>query len=712
MNELHYAARQDRPIGGTRDDALDRGPFVESLVRALVVDEIDTSGTLTGRRASGSVVGLTGRWGLGKSSVINLLAEKLGTMDRTIVAEFNPWLFKGRDELLIGFFSALRTAMGKSDAEVARDLVSQVDRYWNAINLAGHGVAAFVDLHGGSGAASRGWKTWVPRFAKLIAAQKAKSPNEERKALEKKLVKLKCAVVVLIDELDRVEDDEVRAVAQLIKAVGDIKGMSYLVAYDQERVVQALGRGDGSDRRASGENYLEKIIQHPIPLRPLFEEDAVKLLNAALSNHSVDLAEPSNDSQRGIFTSIIKEISTPREIKRLVGAYVIMERAVRGEICPYDVLGYCWILAKSPSVRDQLAANIDGVVSDPGDAEALVRAARPNNGQKVDVVSVLGNSAKVQERLLRNLFPVFGKSADGPDGDRLFRRRNLVRMLYLGDPPGIIPIREVERLWNLPQDELETELSSSLADGRLASVIDRVDDLLPVLPASGDDRFWVALAHVLHRTTDWLHGPENARAVGDDAATALYRLALRDPKQAPRVASCIEALVRAEDLVIIPWLLRKHLFACGLTRNSEDVRGGGVLDRDAVIALLEREVPRYRVAVLDGTALRRIPNVEAIYVLSNSGNWTGELRESLTSQLDSADAIWTLAGLVVPPGYSIHVKHLDELFDAKVVRERLEQLVAGDELPTDPWLRESTLRLLKILGGADPMFGLGYDDDP
>ena len=653
-------------------------------------------------------MGLTGRWGLGKSSVLNLVAEKLGTMDQTIVAEFNPWLFKGREELLSGFFTALRSAMGKSNHELARELQAQLDRYWSAINLAGHGIAALIDLHGGSGTATAGWKSWGPRFRQFVFGTKIRTPEEERRSLEGKLAKLNCAVVVLIDELDRVEDDEVRAVAQLIKAVGDIRGVSYLVAYDQERVVQALGR-NGVDQRTSGEAYLEKIIQHPIPLRPLFEDDAIKLLQAGLEQHGVNLAGPATESQKAIFDAIVCEISTPREIKRLIGAYAILENAVRNEICPYDVLAYCWILTKSPSVRDQLAAKLDDVVSDPSRSEAISRAMRRRSGEAVEVASVLGDAAKSQERLLKCLFPVFGKPADGQDWDRLFQRRNLVRMLYLGDPPGIVSNREIERVWNLTDDRLGAELGEMLEDGKLQSFIDRLDDLLPTLPPSGDEKFWVALSHLLHRRTDWLDGPEDARAVADDAGMALYRLGLRDPRQVGRVASCIAALKGANDLVLAPWLLRKLLFAHGLTNHSESPRGNGVLDGDATIKLLEEEIPRYRAAVLDGTALRRLPNVEAIYVLANTSNWTPDLRDSLTEQLAGPSAIATLAGLLVPPGYSTDRQHLNELFDAVVVQERLEALESECGLPSDGWLAESSNRLLKLLKGADPMRGLEDD---
>jgi predicted KAP-like P-loop ATPase len=89
-------------------------------------------------------------------------------------------------------------------------------------------------------------------------------------------------VVVLIDELDRVEDEEVRAVARLVKAVGDIRGISHLVAYDPKRVVDALGRGVGEERSRSGEAYLEKLVQLVVPMRPLLDYEILALLRRTL----------------------------------------------------------------------------------------------------------------------------------------------------------------------------------------------------------------------------------------------------------------------------------------------------------------------------------------------------------------------------------------------------------------------------------------------
>ncbi|WP_439410039.1 P-loop NTPase fold protein [Bradyrhizobium sp. DASA03076] len=57
--------------------------------------------------------------------------------------------------------------------------------------------------------------------------------------LMKELAAVDVPIVVLIDELDRVEDDEIRTVAQLVRSVADFPGISYVLAYDSKRVIQA-----------------------------------------------------------------------------------------------------------------------------------------------------------------------------------------------------------------------------------------------------------------------------------------------------------------------------------------------------------------------------------------------------------------------------------------------------------------------------------------
>jgi KAP family P-loop domain len=83
----------DRPINSAAEDRLERGGLVDAITR-----------TVERAPREGFVVGLAGPWGEGKSSVLNLVAEKIDTRGTAQVIQFNPWLFAETDELLERFF--------------------------------------------------------------------------------------------------------------------------------------------------------------------------------------------------------------------------------------------------------------------------------------------------------------------------------------------------------------------------------------------------------------------------------------------------------------------------------------------------------------------------------------------------------------------------------------------------------------------------------
>lgn len=705
MNAETRHLDQDRPIGHPQHDKLDRGPFVDSLVRALLRSEVDENGKLVGRAATGFVVGLTGKWGLGKSSILKLAETQLGAMDHVIVAYFNPWLFNGRDELMRGFFSCLKTAMGKDATEHGRDLANALDRYWGSIDAAGHGIAAVIDAHGGGGLASGFWSkvsVWGKSAKDAMPKVEKLSPEAERKALEKKIADRKVAVVVLIDELDRVDDDEVKAVAQLVKAAGDIEGLSYLVAYDPDRVTDALGRGEGPERRASGARYLEKIIQLPIPLRPLFREDVDALIAAEFGYHGASVPIAGEANQKEILERILHEVTTPRDIKRLIGAFFVLEVSTRSEIDPIDVLAYAWIMTKAPGLRDALAEQFEQLVTDPGETEMVRRVERRFDKKEPPTpLELLGTVAADHSALLKSLFPVFQtRSQDDADkGMRIFRRRNLIRLLYLGNPPGAIPRAEIERLWRIADPaQLDAELSALRERERLPALLDQLDDLLPQLSPEGDHLFWPALARILTRDTDWMTAKAPEYALVDDAASLLLRAGLRDALQVNRVKAAISALIASGDLALAPWILRKQMYALGLSVHSHSGGGKAIYSKSELQDLMKSETARYRAALLDGSALRRVPNAEAIYVIANQDKWDAELRGALTQQLTGPQALSTMAALILPPGYGSDLKSLKELFDGEAVLRELEKIDIPAE-QFEPWIESAVLRLEAMLAG-------------
>lgn len=714
---INHTERQDRAITAPESDALERGPFVSSLVKTLVHTDYTATGEVDSRRATGFVIGLTGEWGLGKSSVLNLLEHELKQMQHVAVATLNPWLFKGRDEVVEAYFNALREALGYTAGEKSRKLLGQLARYKASIELVGATTVGVIDSVIGVGATSTITKGLL-KLVRLLNKPRELLASQERKNLEAKLAEAKIAVVVLIDELDRVEDEEVRAVAQLVKAVGDIKGISYLVAYDPTRVTQALGKGSTlEERQKTGESYLEKIIQFPIPLRPLFVDDTHDLLLHAMRNSGVVMPSDTLAYQTEILNQLLRVIRTPREIKRLVGAFAVLEEIVRGEICPFDVLAYSWLVAKAPSLRGLIADNVAQLVNDPSVEEMLARQRqRAENGEESTLVDVLGNSSRSHLGILGLLFPRFNtgrqSSVELYDGHRLAKRRNLIRLLYLGNPPGHFSRADIERLWALPTvNELYAELRPLKATGQLGPLLDRVGDLSASFPPSSDSIFWLALSRVLVRENDWITREEVERNLVDDAGAILWRNAGDSAEGSARFRHIINALIEGGDLLIVPWLLRKHLFAHGLTSYSSRRKGDYIFEESETIALRDLELPRYRDAVENGIALKRLPDTEVIFCLVNGSHWDSKLRVNFTSQMNSIEAITSFAALMMPPGIICEHSTLNLMVEANTVLKKANALLRDSLMPESEWLSGSVRRLRAALAGRDIHSAGALSDD-
>ena len=143
-------------------------------------------------------------------------------------------------------------------------------------------------------------------------------------------------LVILIDDLDRCQPDEIVPVLEAIKMLTGQKrktrdtqqnqkqaGCAFILAMDRDVVERAIevqykdfvqAQPDGEvNKPISGQQYLEKIVQLPIPLPPLTSINArdfiEQLVNGEEINHYRELFA------RGL------EPTTPRQIKRVLNAF-------------------------------------------------------------------------------------------------------------------------------------------------------------------------------------------------------------------------------------------------------------------------------------------------------------------------------------------------------------------------------------------------------
>jgi predicted KAP-like P-loop ATPase len=182
------------------------------------------------RSSTTSAVALVGPWGSGKSSVLNMSTEHFREIapDWQIV-RFNPWLYSDINSLVLNFFGALAAAI---PADKGRDARQRLGRYLeNASPLGALTSIVGIDLREAIGQLG----------ARL---QDDGGPEEQRERLEQSLRSLGIKILIVIDDIDRLQPTELLLLFKLVRMAGRLPNVYYLLAYDE-----ATGSGNARNGR-------------------------------------------------------------------------------------------------------------------------------------------------------------------------------------------------------------------------------------------------------------------------------------------------------------------------------------------------------------------------------------------------------------------------------------------------------------------------------
>lgn len=332
----------DRPIEGTGSDVdeLHRGPFVDAVANALILDAA----------SPGLVVSLEAPWGFGKSSTLNLIRRRLeANAQKPIIFTFNPWLVGGTDGLVQAFLTQLSIAIGTTDdISAARKVGKELLTYSSVFDMLKFvpGAEPWASLVKGifeaTGKATTG-----------IGDLKALGLEKRRDAVVKALRKLARPVVVLIDDIDRLPPDEVFQIVRVVKAVADFPRTAYVLAYDPSYIDEALQAGN----IPKSANYLDKVIQVRLTL-PLIDKDALlTILNREYDLLPADAtASHFGDNQERLgelyYHALKGLLQTPRDIKRLMNRLRFIEAGIRKEVALPDLIGLETLALKAPKLYE------------------------------------------------------------------------------------------------------------------------------------------------------------------------------------------------------------------------------------------------------------------------------------------------------------------------------------------------------------------------
>jgi len=207
-------------------------------------------------------VGVVGPWGSGKTSIVNMIRQSLEVEPAIAIVEFNPWIFSGTDELVESFFRELSAQMRLKEPKIAA-IAETVDTYGDLLSPASAlpVVGAWLDRVRGSAKA-----------LKVFQEKRKGSIAQQRDMLAKELAGLLRPIVVVIDDIDRLESSEIRDIFKLVRLTASFPNVVYLLAFDRARVEDALLQS-GFDGRA----YLEKIMQLGVDLPIVLSATAPRL---------------------------------------------------------------------------------------------------------------------------------------------------------------------------------------------------------------------------------------------------------------------------------------------------------------------------------------------------------------------------------------------------------------------------------------------------
>ena len=335
----------DRPINNVNEDLLGRAPFAQTIGKALYEYKGEES----------LVIGLYGKWGTGKTSVANMALQTLKELSvdeqsKPIVIRFAPWYYSDKDNLVNRFFSSLKAQIDLDSSEDFKDKV-------------GNALQGYADVFD--------YVPFIPApVAKMLkgASKVGGQVLSEKKDLDTAKNKLntilrneKRKIVVLIDDIDRLTNPQIRDIFQLVKQVGDLPYITYILAMDREVVRRALAGIHDTD----GNEYLEKIVQIPFEMPTLSPLKLHTIFLGKLDRVIKELPDQiqwEEDYWRAVFDRCIAPyLQTLRDVNRVINTFRFRYNMLYKETSFEDMIGITTIEVVEPSLYQWIAENKENV---------------------------------------------------------------------------------------------------------------------------------------------------------------------------------------------------------------------------------------------------------------------------------------------------------------------------------------------------------------
>jgi len=466
----------DLPISTPDQDMFGIDGFVQSLARSV----------RTMRSPNGVVIALNGPWGSGKSSAINLLKHHLSDVTGSgeiQLVDFNPWWFRGEEALVLAFFRELYAATKPTLGDKAKKLLPKIGaRLLNA----GGAVAPIADAAGaaGAGAVASGVMGWLGGMI-----EDGESVEKLHKELSAALAEQSKRFVVLIDDIDRLAPDEAITMFRMVKSVGRLPNVIYVLSFDRELAERVVAERFPSE----GPHYLEKIVQAAFELPAPLETDIHRILIANIDALVSGIGQKRLLNVMNMFhAAVAPEIKTPRDATRYINALSITWPAVEGDVDLGDFIAIEAFRLFQPGIYRAIRDNQTIVCE-----ATREQYDRDKGAERLDAIllSKVDDKKHYRDALVR-LFPrldaIWGNTIRG--GSRFDKDRRIASPAHfqtyfrMSIDPDAIPRKELAEILDNPSDTAKVSETLRAAVKRpLRDGSSRAKTWLEALTAHGEE---------------------------------------------------------------------------------------------------------------------------------------------------------------------------------------------------------------------------------
>lgn len=345
----------DLPIHERKNDTYNRIKFCETIGDIFI----------SAKKGDTICVGLMGSWGSGKTSIINMTQEYIESEERTPrikVIRFEPWNFTTSEQLVNQFFVQLADYFGVDNSEkgtigkVIHEYASKMDHSTIGSllfksSVLGSALSALISLV----AEKTGEAIENQDFTKI-------NVQEQKDKLYELLQDSKEKLVIVIDDIDRLTDDQIRSVFQLVSIVCKFPNINYLLSFDRDVVARALDK----IQEGKGSEFIDKVIQVPVTIPIIPKRMLLSLLKTRLEETLGDDVLQTIDKKKWELLSaycVVHLIKTPRDILRLCNGIKSKTVMISEEIDCTDLIALTIIEQHEPRLFYWVKRNKDLLIA-------------------------------------------------------------------------------------------------------------------------------------------------------------------------------------------------------------------------------------------------------------------------------------------------------------------------------------------------------------